>query len=250
MPEPTNQKLYSHVKTLANKKFKSPSGIYRSSWIVREYKKRGGKYSGSKSKSSGLKRWFKENWIDLNRPKRNSKGKIIGYHKCGRKSVKSGGKYPLCRPSKRINNKTPKTYKQISKSSIKRAKKMKDIYKYNKNIVFKKTKKTSHKKSAKRSHKKSVKKSAKRSHKKSVKRSHKKSAKRSHKKSAKRSHKKSAKKSAKRSHKKSQSGGFNKKTAKFPRRFSKSYCLKRSCNKMGFTEKASCRYYKNCYKKK
>jgi hypothetical protein len=202
-PHPLNQKLYSRVKTLANKKFKSPSGIYRSSWIVREYKKRGGKYSGSKSKSTGLKRWYKENWVDLNRPKRNSKGKIIGYHKCGRKSVKSGGKYPICRPSRRITHKTPKTYKQLSKSSIEHAKRMKEIYKYSKNVVF-------NKKSNKSRKRRSLK---------------------------------------KRSPKRSQSGGgFDKKTAKFPRRFSKSYCLKRSCNKMGFTEKASCRYYKNCYK--
>lgn len=176
-PHPLNQKLYSQIKSLANKKFKSPSGIYRSSWIVHEYKKRGGKYSGSKSKSTGLKRWFRENWVDLNRPKRNSKGKIIGYHKCGRKSAKkSSGKYPLCRPSRRITHKTPKTYKQISKSSIEHAKRMKEIYKYSKNIVF-------NKKSRKR---RSLK---------------------------------------KRSPKRSQSGGFDKKTAKLPRRFSKSYCL-------------------------
>jgi len=201
---PLNQKLYSQVKTLANKKFKSPSGIYRSSWIVREYKKRGGKYSGSKSKSTGLKRWYKENWVDLNRPKRNSKGKIIGYHKCGRKSAKkSSGRYPLCRPSRRVTHKTPKTYKQLSKSSIEHAKRMKEIYKYSKNVVFNKKSKKSRKHHYPKRH----------------------------------------------SPKRSQSGGFDKKTAKLPRRFSKSYCLKRSCNKMGFSEKASCRYYKNCYKK-
>lgn len=57
------------------------------------------------------------------------------------------------------------------------------------------------------------------------------------------------KKSARKSMQRLQSGGFNKETAKLPRKFSKSYCLKRPCNKMGFTEKASCRYYKNCYKK-
>ena len=33
----------------------------------------------------------------------------------------------------------------------------------------------------------------------------------------------------------------------FPRRFSKAHCMSKSCNKMGFTEKASCRPYKNCY---
>lgn len=40
------------------------------------------------------------------------------------------------------------------------------------------------------------------------------------------------------------SGGY-----KFPRRFSKAYCKKTLCNKMGFTQKASCRPYKNCYRK-
>lgn len=34
----------------------------------------------------------------------------------------------------------------------------------------------------------------------------------------------------------------------FPRRFSRSYCKKTACKKMGFTQKASCRPYKNCYK--
>ena len=38
------------------------------------------------------------------------------------------------------------------------------------------------------------------------------------------------------------------KTYKFPRRFSRSHCMSKPCNKMGFTEKASCRPYKNCYK--
>jgi hypothetical protein len=33
----------------------------------------------------------------------------------------------------------------------------------------------------------------------------------------------------------------------FPRRFSKAHCMSKSCDKMGFTEKASCRPYKNCY---
>jgi len=38
------------------------------------------------------------------------------------------------------------------------------------------------------------------------------------------------------------------KTYKFPRRFSRTYCMKKPCGRMGFTEKASCRPYKNCYK--
>lgn len=35
---------------------------------------------------------------------------------------------------------------------------------------------------------------------------------------------------------------------KMPRRMSPSYCKKTPCKKMGFSQKASCRPYKNCYK--
>ena len=34
---------------------------------------------------------------------------------------------------------------------------------------------------------------------------------------------------------------------KKPRKYSKSYCESTSCKDMGFTQKASCRPYKNCY---
>jgi hypothetical protein len=136
-PQPTNKALYNYVKQLANKKFKSKSGIYRSSWIVREYKTRGGKYSGKKTSSSGLKRWYKEKWIDLNRPIRNSKGKIIGYKSCGRSKVKgSKDKYPLCRPLKRVNKGSPRTYRSISSHSISKAKKDKSKIKHKGNIKF------------------------------------------------------------------------------------------------------------------
>lgn len=126
--KPVDTKLYEKVKKLANKKFESKSGIYRSSWIVKEYLKRGGKYSGIKSKSKGLARWYKEDWVDLNRPT------STGFAKCGRRSLE--GKYPLCRPSKRVTSKTPRTYKEISKKSIKKAKKQKSKVKGSKNIQF------------------------------------------------------------------------------------------------------------------
>lgn len=45
-----------------------------------------------------------------------------------------------------------------------------------------------------------------------------------------------------------QMGGFNKVSAKYPRKWSKDYCKRTSCDKMGFSQRASCRYYKNCYK--
>lgn len=138
MPEPINKSLYNKVKKMADKKFASKTGIYKSSWIVKEYKRLGGKYSGKKPsvKSTGLKRWYKEKWIDLNRPIRNSQGKIVGYRSCGRPSLKSKSKYPLCRPSKRVSSKTPRTYKEISRKSIVKAKREKSRVKSSSNIKF------------------------------------------------------------------------------------------------------------------
>ena len=153
MSKPLDIKLYNSVKKKANKVFTSKSGVYRSSWIVREYKKLGGKYSKSNKKSGGLKRWYKEKWVDLNRPIRNSRGKIIGYKNCGRKSTKNKGSYPLCRPSKRISKKTPKTYKELGTLSIKKAKKDKQKVKGTRSIKFKRKSKPKRKSTVKRKRK-------------------------------------------------------------------------------------------------
>jgi hypothetical protein len=40
----------------------------------------------------GLTKWFKEEWVDISRPKKGG-----GYAKCGRKKAKKG-KYPKCVP--------------------------------------------------------------------------------------------------------------------------------------------------------
>tara|TARA_B100001093_G_C26822405_1_gene1012469 strand:+ start:493 stop:690 length:198 start_codon:yes stop_codon:yes gene_type:complete len=42
--KPKNAALYARVKAAAKKKFKVFPSAYASSWIVREYKKRGGTY--------------------------------------------------------------------------------------------------------------------------------------------------------------------------------------------------------------
>lgn len=133
--EPADKKLYRYVKRLADKKFASKTGVYKSSWIVQEYKRRGGKYIGSKPRSSGLRRWYKEKWVDLNRPIRK-KSKIVGYKSCGRQSIKRGDKYPLCRPTRRISKSTPRTYSQLSKSSVSKAKREKRRVKSKSNITF------------------------------------------------------------------------------------------------------------------
>jgi len=42
---PTNQELYKRVKAEAKRKFDRYPSAYASSWIVKTYKARGGKYS-------------------------------------------------------------------------------------------------------------------------------------------------------------------------------------------------------------
>lgn len=43
-PTPTNKALYSRVKAAAKRKFDVYPSAYANAWLVREYKKRGGKY--------------------------------------------------------------------------------------------------------------------------------------------------------------------------------------------------------------
>ena len=67
--------------------------------IVRAKKRLRGK---NVARHSGLKRWFKENWVDVKTGK-----------PCGRQKGEKRG-YPACRPSKRVSSKTPKTTKEMS----------------------------------------------------------------------------------------------------------------------------------------
>jgi hypothetical protein len=56
------------------------------------------------AKGASLKRWFKEEWIDVRTGK-----------PCGRSKGESRG-VPYCRPKKRISSKTPKTASEMSAS--------------------------------------------------------------------------------------------------------------------------------------
>ena len=55
-------------------------------------------------KGADLKRWFKEDWVDVRTGK-----------PCGRKKGEKRGT-PYCRPSKRVSKKTPKTAKELTSS--------------------------------------------------------------------------------------------------------------------------------------
>jgi hypothetical protein len=113
-PSPTNKKLYEKVKEEAKKKFKVWPSAYASGWLVKEYKRRSGKYSGRKTSSTGISRWYKEKWINVCKlPKKVS---------CGRSKLSKTWKknYPYCRPSIRVNKSSPRTSSEISMKEIKK----------------------------------------------------------------------------------------------------------------------------------
>ena len=121
---PVDKKLYAKVKKEADAKFDEKTSAYKSMWIVNQYKKRGGEYSGKKNTKQGLTRWLKEKWIDTKTIKRDKSGKIVSYKQCGRVGDRKTG-YPLCRPLKKISKDTPKTVKEIPKPVLKKLKKKK-----------------------------------------------------------------------------------------------------------------------------
>ena len=111
MPTPKDQILYEKIKQNIHSKYK-PSA-YRSGLLVQEYKreylkkyKNDDAYIGNRQ-ASNLKRWFDEEWT-------NQRGKV-GYEKTG----------DIYRPTKKINEKTPVTFNELSKQQIEKAKKEK-----------------------------------------------------------------------------------------------------------------------------
>lgn len=113
---PRNIHLYNKVKKYIYKKYPKHSA-YRSGLLVQKYKQefkklhpRSNPYIGQTSKFKGLSRWFKEDW-------KSDTGK---YFYSSKRSV--------YRPTKRITKKTPKTFSELSKKEIQRAKYKKERY--------------------------------------------------------------------------------------------------------------------------
>lgn len=113
MSTPKDISLYEKVKRDIYVKYPKNSA-YRSGLLVKEYKERYMKkynsndaYEGTKKKNVGLDRWFKEEW-------KNQRGEV-GYDKKG----------DVYRPTKKITQKTPKTFKELSKKDIANAMKEK-----------------------------------------------------------------------------------------------------------------------------
>jgi hypothetical protein len=109
MPTPLDADLYARVKKEADEKYKKPSA-YKSGWIVKTYKDRGGKYSGKKE-MKGLTNWFASKWKDV-----------------GNKD------YPVFRPTKRVNKYTPLTADEIDPKNLKDQIALKQIIKGDSNL--------------------------------------------------------------------------------------------------------------------
>ena len=101
--------LYLKVRDRVKKRVKTWPSAYASGQVVSEYKREGGTYSGKKE--GDLDRWYKEKWVNVCKPKGR------GYEPCGRQES-NVRKYPYCRPSKRVSDKTPKTVSELGKKKL------------------------------------------------------------------------------------------------------------------------------------
>ena len=101
-----NKKLYEQVKDEIYKKYPKHSA-YRSGLLVKEYKARGGTYTGKEKKDEGLNLWFRSEW-------KNQRGE-------------TGYKYKsdVYRPTIRINKDTPTTFNELTKKEIEKARREK-----------------------------------------------------------------------------------------------------------------------------
>jgi hypothetical protein len=95
MPIPVDKELYAKAKRIADQTYSKPSA-YKSGFIVKTYKEMGGRYRED-GEPRNLQRWYKEEWKDV-----------------------GGLDYPVFRPTKRVNSKTPLTVSEIDPKDLKK----------------------------------------------------------------------------------------------------------------------------------
>jgi len=154
---PTNKKLYTRVKNMVKRRVKVWPSAYASGQVVREYRRRGGKYhkriikrkrssrmgnQGYKSETNNslsltpmIKQCLSIIYGDkplsrFGRRRSRRSGNLARWFKekwvnvckkIGNKYArckKIGRKYPYCRPSIRVNSKTPKTVRELGKRAL------------------------------------------------------------------------------------------------------------------------------------
>jgi hypothetical protein len=109
MPTIDNPDLYETARKIADKTYDKPSA-YKSGFIIKKYKELGGTYSGKKE-NKGIRRWFKEKWLDI-----------------------GGKEYPVYRPTERVSKDTPLTASEIDPANLKKQIALKQIIKGTTNL--------------------------------------------------------------------------------------------------------------------
>jgi len=96
--------LYKKAKKKADETYERHSA-YKSMYIQKVYKELGGRYKGKKN-TKGVTRWNSEQWIQ-----------VIPFLKDGKKIAcgEDNKKTKVCRPTKRIDSKTPITLPELLK---------------------------------------------------------------------------------------------------------------------------------------
>jgi len=121
MAVPLDKDLYKKAKAKADDVYGKKTSGFKSGFLVQEYKRLGGRYSNGKEPKGNLRNWFKERWMNVN-PDEDG--------------------YPVFRPTKRINKKTPLLASEIDPKNLKEQIKLKEKIKGSKNLPPFKPKKT------------------------------------------------------------------------------------------------------------
>jgi len=92
-------------------------------YLVNTYENLGGKIN-QKLKKNGLSKWNKEMWVNLTPYALDITNNKFKYE-CGEKPKSQKKEPSICRPTKKINNKTPSLAQDFTKKQIKKALKIK-----------------------------------------------------------------------------------------------------------------------------
>jgi len=109
--------IYTQAKRKIDMEHKKHSA-YKSMAIIKEYKRLGGRIDERKSKK-GTKKWLDEKWKNLTGVALG-KMSIKDAPKCGVK-YKGQTAPSICRPSKKVDSKTPDLAQSYSRSQLKKA---------------------------------------------------------------------------------------------------------------------------------
>lgn len=111
--KPKDEDLYEYAKSIVYRQYEKPSA-FRSGAVIKKYKELGGEFIDDKQPKK-LKRWFKEEWKDVN-------------------PLKTDSSYPVFRPTIRVNKETPLTVSEVNPYNLIEQSIEKQIIKGRKNL--------------------------------------------------------------------------------------------------------------------